>query len=273
MFPIFHLRGMSFSMTWLGIVAFLVVFILVARKRANSLWLPFGEFFRYLPIIILLAYLLGTRSRYALEHFIIFPFSPQRLLLYLSPYEFHFHFVGIIVGILIWRKRFLTSQPRERHLQRHTVMFEAIMLACIPLGIFLLFGDHFIGKPIETGIYVSAIDPASKVAAYDTVIPLGIYLACMTWILYLLISIMHTWKPSTYRIFGGFSLFFLWLGFLLIRQVYPRHLVMKRWSLTMDIKQYLCIGVAVRCLRQHIKFRSFASPLQSHHETDVQLQG
>ncbi|MDP2670816.1 MAG: hypothetical protein Q8O99_08250 [bacterium] len=59
-------------------------------------------------------------------------------------------------------------------------MFEAIMLACIPLGIFLLFGDHFIGKPIETGIYVSAIDPASKVAAYDTVIPLGIYLACMT---------------------------------------------------------------------------------------------
>lgn len=273
MFPTLHLRGMSLSMTWLGIVVFLLVFILVAKKRARHLGLPFREFFRYIPFIIFLAYLLGTRSRYALEHFIIFPLSPQRLLLYLSPYEFHFHFVGIVTGILIGWKRFLKSQPRERYLQRHTIIFEALMIACLPLGIFLLFGDHFIGKPIEAGIFVSAIDPVSKVAAYDTVIPLGIYFSFRAGFLYLLISILHTRKPNKYRVFLGFALFALGVGVLLIRQIYPRHLVMKRRSLTIDIKQYLCISIALLCLRQHFRFHSFVSPVHPINETDVHLKG
>lgn len=272
MFPTLQLRGFPLSMTWLGIVAFLIVFVIAARKRSHHLGLPFRELFRYLPGMIALAYLFWTRSRYAFEYFLLIPFSPQELLLYLSPYEFHFHFVGVIGGLLIGWRRFLKSQPRERYLSRHTVIFEASMLACIPLGIFLLFGDHFIGKPIETGIFVSAIDPLSKVAAYDTVIPLGIYLSCLAGLLYLFISVLHTWKRDTYRIFLGFGLFFLWVGTLAIRQIYPRHLVMKFLWLTIDIKQYLCIGIALLSFWQHSKFHSFVSPLQPIHETDLHPQ-
>jgi hypothetical protein len=269
MYPLLHLWWLSLSMTWLGIVSFLLVFIIVAKNRAATQGVQFRVLLRYLPLIIMLGYLLGTWSRYLRSDFIIFPFDPKQRLLYLSPYEYHFHFTWLLIGVSFGRYKFLQTQRRETHLRRRTILFESLCLASIPLWIFLLFGDHFIGKPIDTWWYLSAIDPLSKVAAYDKVVPLWLYFAAWSSILYLVISILNQRKKNIYRAFPWLMMYRAMIAILLIWQIYPRHLVAKILWTTVDIKQYLCILLIVIIARQRRLMQTSSSLQQNLDETDL----
>lgn len=269
MYPTLHIWWLSLSMTWLGIVSFLLVFIIIAKKKSAVQGVQFRVLLRYLPLIIMLGYFLGTRSWYLRSNMIILPLDPKQRLLYLSPYEYHFHFTGMMLGVSIWRYKFLQTQRRETHLRRWTILFESICLASIPLWIFLLFGDHFIWKPITTWWYLSAIDPVSKVAAYDKVIPLWLYLSIGSCLLYLLIALANQWKKDIYRAFPGLILYRSMLGFLLIRQLYPRHLVAKFLGTTIDVKQYVCLVLILIIARQRRLMQTSSSLQQSINETDL----
>lgn len=250
MYPTIQLRWLTFSMTWLWIVAFLVMFIIIAKNRSNRLGLQFRVLLRHLPMILLLMYFLGTRTRYLFSDFIIIPLQPQQFLLYLSPYEYHFHLVWLLIWAVVWRKKFLQTQPRHHRSKWYAVLAESMIVWTIPLWIFLLLGDHFIGKPIEDGWFVSAIDPTSKVAAYDKVIPLGLYLSCIAGVVYLLTTLLAHRKKSYAWSFVGIFLYRVGIFFVLIRQVYARHLVMKRWDATVDIKQYSIILLLILIARE-----------------------
>lgn len=256
MYPTLSIRWLSLSMTWLWIVVFLIVFILIAKKKAHLQWLQFRALLRYLPLMILLAYLLGSRSWYFWSDHIIVSLSWRQRLLYLSPYEYHFHFTWIALWVAIGRWKFLKTQRREVHHLWWGILFESICIATIPLWIFFLLGDHFIWKPINTGWFVSAIDPESNVATYDTVIPLGLYLGAWAWILYLLIVLLHTRNPHIRRTFIWLIIYVLWRWILLLRQIYPRHVVMKLWTVTADVKQYMCLILVLLIARQWYRISS-----------------
>lgn len=241
-------------MTGLGIVSFLLVFITIVKKWCTQQWLQFRQLLRFLPMMILLAYICWTRTRYFLKDFVIIPLNPHYLLLYLSPYNFHFHFTGIILWLLIGRSKFIQTQKREHRFRRYSVVLEWLLLWSIPLGVFFLFWDNFIGKAIEWWRYISAIDATSKVAVYDKVIPLWLYLTAWSWILYLLLGILHQKKPSMHRVFVWYICYRLGIALLMIRQIYPRHLVAKWWPLWVDIKQYTCIVLAMILCRQRYLF-------------------
>lgn len=269
MYPLLHFWWLSLSMTWLGIVSFLLVFIIIAKNRAAKQGVQFRVLLRYLPLIVMLGYLWGTWSWYLWSDFIIFPLDPKQRLLYLSPYEYHFHFTGLLIGVSLGRYKFLQTQRWETHLRRRTILFESICLASIPLWIFLLFGDHFIGKPIDTWWYLSAIDPLSKVAAYDKVIPLWLYFAAGSSILYLVISLLNQWKKNIYRAFPGLMMYRAMVWILLIRQIYPRHIVAKFAGHTVDVKQYICLLIIVLIARQRRLIQTSSSLQNPLDETDL----
>ncbi len=269
MYPFLNIWWLSLSMTWLGIVSFLAVFIFVAQKKAAKQGVQFRLLLRYLPLIIMLAYLLWTWSRYVWSDFIILPLDPRQRLLYLSPYEYRFHFTWLAIGAWLWWYKFLQTQRRETHLRWWTILFESLCIASIPLGIFLLFGDHFIGKPIDTGRYISAIDPLSKVAAYDKVIPLWLYLSAWASILYLLIAVASQRKKNIYRAFPWLILYWGMLCILLIRQIYPRHIVAKVLWYTVDVKQYLCIIIILIIAWQRRLIQTSSSLQPQSDETNL----
>lgn len=268
MYPFLHLWWFSLSMTWLGIVSFLVVFIFIAQKRSALHGVQFRALLHFLPLIIMSWYLLGTRSWYFRSDFIVFPFDPKLRLLYISPYEYHFHFTGLLIGLSFGWYKFLQAQRRETHVRRRTILFESVCLASIPLWIFLLFGDNFIGKPIDSWRFLSAIDPLSKVAVYDKVIPLWLYLSAWSGLLYLLISFLNQWKKNIYRAFPWLMLYRVLMWYLLMRQIYPRHLVMKVGESTIDVKQYLCFGLIILIARQWNLVQNSSSFHSKIDETD-----
>lgn len=269
MYPYLHLRGVTLSMTWLGIVSFLLVFIIIAKKKAVTQGVQFRVLLRYLPLIIMLGYIMGTRSWYLRSDFIFLPFNPKQWLLYLSPYEYHFHFTGLVLGVSFGRYKFLQTQRRETHLRWRTILFESLCLASIPLWIFLMFGDNFIWKPIDSWRYLSAIDPLSKVAAYDKVVPLWLYLAAWSSILYFLISLLNQRKKNIYRAFPGLILYRSMMAVLLTWQIYPRHIVAKIAGSTVDIKQYICILIIMLIARQRRLIQTSSSLQTPPDETDL----
>jgi hypothetical protein len=269
MYPYLELRGLTISMTWLGIVSFLLVFLIIAKKRASLQGVQFRVLLRYMPLIIMLWYIGGTWSRYLWSNFIILPLDPKQRLLYLSPYEYHFHFTGLIAWISFGRYKFLQTQRRETHVRRRTIIFECLCLASIPLWIFLLFWDNFIWSPVETGRYLSAIDPLSKVAAYDRVVPLWLYLSAGACILYLVIALLNQRKKDIHRAFPWLMIYRGMIGILLIRQIYPRHLVAKIGNITVDVKQYVCIVIILVIARQRRLIQTSSSLQQSLDETDL----
>ncbi len=231
-------------LTWIGIMLFLATFLVSTKYYCQKYNLNFSTFFRFVPQSILITYLLGTYSRYLIESFIVFPTDPQQRLLYLTPAGYTFHFVGIIIWIFVCAHRFFRRvvKPEQRHL-RVEVFFHSLMWALIPLGVCLLMGDNFIGKQTNGGIYVSAIRSDSAVAIYDKVIPLGLYLS----ILWLAGHFFTKLLDSTYtkrwrkwwRWYFAFGIFLIALSILLLRQQYPRHIVMQIAWISIDIKQYL----------------------------------
>ena len=269
MYPYIQLRWFSISMTWLWIISFLVVFLFIAKKRSARYGVQFRTLLRHIPIIIMLAYLLWTWSRYLRSDFIVISFDPRQWLLYLSPYEYRFHFSGMILWIAIGWYKFLKTQRREHHIHRRSILFESICLASLPLWICLLLGDHFIWRPVDTWRYLSAIDPLSKMAVYDKVVPIGIYLSVWSWIIYILIALLHKRKPKIHRAFPWLMLYRLMIGSILIRQIYPRHFVAKAFGQTVDIKQYICLFLILLIARQRRLIQTSSSMQQPHNETDL----
>ncbi|NOZ44164.1 MAG: hypothetical protein GXP45_03350 [bacterium] len=77
----------------------------------------------------------------------LFPRSYEELSILLSPRGFHFHFVGILLGIVISIAIFLKKIKRyENKKVWIDILFFSFALALVPLGFFLLLGDNFIGQ-------------------------------------------------------------------------------------------------------------------------------
>jgi hypothetical protein len=57
------------------------------------------------------------------------------------------------------------------------ILFFAFSLSIVPLGIFLLLGDNFIGLPTTAGIGVKALHFESQLNKFDAVYPIGLFLS------------------------------------------------------------------------------------------------
>lgn len=243
MYPFLDIFWTQIHMTWVGVICFLLVFLVVTKYQAKRSWLDRKLFWSYVPYYLLVIYFVSSYMWYAIEEFIFFPLSLRQIMLYISPYEYTFHLVWIVISVALCVSHFFgIVKDKYKQVSWVDTRFYAAMLAFFPLGIFLLLGDNFVWIPQSWGISVSTFHPESKWVAYDSVIPLWLYLS--------LIALVSLWckKMRTLRYpqstgwgFIWWSGFLFFLSILLLFQEYPRHLVVSFLGATWDIKNYVLL--------------------------------
>lgn len=256
MFPFLDLGGMTYYMTWLGIFLWIVVFVYVTLREAKKHRLYTRIWVKRLPLYILIIYLLSTYSWYFVHDRVLIPLSRTQIQLYLSPRWYHFYLWGILIGALIVRRQFrkhLAPSP-EIYAKRAYIYIKAAICATIPLGIFLLLGDNFIGRPYDGILSISAMIRDSNVATYGRVFPLGATLSAIAlwrWLLITQYLEKKTAQPRKYAylLIAGTLLS---LSILLVFQIYPRYIVSKIGSRRFDLKNYIIWAMMFLALYQHI---------------------
>ena len=240
MFPYFNLFGMEFSMTSLWIIVFLICYILIAHRLCKKWHQDFYKLFYLLPAAIIITYVLWAYVYFFLNNkWVIFPRSWWELLDILNPYGYHFHFVWILMWVVISMLIFFSSIKRaENKRVRADILFFSITLSLIPLGIFLVFGDNFIWKASMGLLSVKPLTINSELNKLWSVYPIGLFVSFAAIITTLLTLLIKKRK----LIFGTWLIWFIilliFINIIFMYQQAPRYWVLARWWITFDIKQY-----------------------------------
>jgi len=269
MYHYITLWSMKIYMTWMWILAFIIIFLLIVSIKGKKYRLNTYSFRKYMPFYLLGTYLLSTYTYYVIEQHIIFPLSIKQILLYLSPYEYHFHLVGIILWLFFSWVHFLkTIETPEKKQKRLHIFLSATIASSIPLWVFLLLWDNFIWLPTQSSFYISAIRSDSHMAIYGKVIPLGFFFSLwfLIWWIWYLYYKKRTNKNIAYL---GFSIMSLFLAFLFLYQQYPKHFVLDMGIFTLDIKQYLLIFMSLWFLRKYFQEMKNKEKREQEEETET----
>lgn len=232
-------------MVWLGIIIFIGTVAWVIRKKTSSYTiLNFDSFFIRLPIIVLCSYLAWTWSWYVINQLVLFPTSFEQILLYISPSWRNFSLLWLFIGWILGFWSFLSRQPNEHRALRVDIFFEAICVWMIPLWIFLVLGDSFIWMPTQWILWISAIQSDSKLALYNSVLPIWFGISLIGMIGYW-ISLLFRHKRMHGYWYLWFSIITLSIGFLTIYQNYARRIITVIAWMRLDIKQYILFLIAL----------------------------
>ena len=229
--------------------------MVVARYLTRKTYQNFWKFFYRVPLLTILVYILGTLTAGVLENG-SFPGTISAFFSTLSPYGYNFHFAGTLLGIFIAIVIFLRRIPRiENKKIWIDILFFSLSLAIVPLGIFLMLWDNFIGFPTDIGIGIKALHTESALNKFNAVFPIGLFLSIGTLITTMIIAILKVTHKRTGYGMLGFAILLFSTNIVLLFQQYPRYGVISFWTVTFDIKQYLSFLIIMLCLYIHNKRR------------------
>jgi len=165
-------------MTGIAILTMIATFMVAAYYHSKKDNLQFRKLFYRIPTPIILSYLGGRYIHMVLNEGQLIPSSLQEAINLLSPHDFQLHFIGICLGFVISIILFLSQiKFKEEKLRRIDTIAQSISLAIIPLGFFLLLGDHMIGLPNEQrGVTTFRPDNSNR-ASLGKVLPIGLFLS------------------------------------------------------------------------------------------------
>ena len=250
MFPYFNLFGMEFSMTSLWIIVFLICYMIIAYRLCKRWHQDFFRLFYLLPLAIVIVYVLWAYVYFFLNtKGVIFPRSWAELLEMLNPYGYHFHFVGILLWIVISMIIFFCGIKRPENKRVWAdILFFSITLSLIPLGIFLVFWDDFIWRASMGAFSVKPLTINSELNKLWSVLPVGLFLsfAAIFAVLFTLIVKKKKWNFGTGLLW--FIVLLILVNVIFMYQQAPRYGVLARWGITFDIKQYVSFFVIMRLL-------------------------
>ena len=141
------------------------------------------------------------------------------------------------------------------------IFFFAFGLCLVPLGIFLLLGDNFIGLSTSSWIGIRSLHSESLWNKFDAVYPIGIFLSLLS-----LLSVFIIWikRHLNKKVFGygflGFAILIFATNIVLMLQQYPRYFVFSLGNITFDIKQHVSFFVIMICLYTHNKLNKKTAP-------------
>jgi len=256
MYPYINLFGEKLFMTGLWIVVafltFLIVSIYLTRRYHQNFW----KFFYWMPVLIILCYFLGSYVQFFFDYGAL-PASWAEFLILLSPYGYKFHFVGLLLGIVIAIIIFLKKIKRiENKKIRIDILFYSITLSLVPLGLFLLMGDNFMGNSTSLPrLGIKSLHSESQRNKFNLVYPIGVFLS--VWALLVAAFIRIRKRKFGYGLLG-FAILLVVVAAILTVQQYPRHGVFHIGSIMIDCKQYVALLIALRCLLIYRKWRKVA---------------
>lgn len=249
MYPFITWWGIKLYMLSIGIVVFVVMFASLMRRYCQKKHLDFLKFFYRLPNLVILTYLGGTYFYLLLDVGKAFPTTLQDLILLLSPYGYKFHLVGLLIWAWLALRNFFSSIPnKSEQIRRIDAFFQAVSISLIPFGLFLLLSDNFIGNPTTSWRGVSSFHVESKrLGKGNSLQPIGLLVSAYA---LLAICVQTAWKLISNKSgiwYLWFSILFVGIHLVLLQQKYARHFVLDLIGGKRDIKNFLLIGLAIRC--------------------------
>lgn len=236
MYPYIILWWSKFYMTGIGIIVSFLVFLGIARYLTKKYHQNFRKLFYRLPLLIVLTYFLWSYVQFMFDVG-IFPTNWNEFIQILSPYGYKFHFMGILIGIVISIFFFLKNIVRiENKKVWSDILFFSFALSLVPLWIFFLMGDNFMGMATTSWLGVKSLHSDSQRNKFSLIYPLGIFLSLGALFVALYIKAIKK-KKFGYGMLG-FSILLIVISIILIFQQYSRHAVISLGTIMFDIKQY-----------------------------------
>lgn len=250
MYPYIILWWSKFYMTGIGIVISFLIFLFVALHLSKKYHQNFRKLFYRLPFLIVLTYFFGSYMNFIFDVGII-PTNGSEFVQLISPYGYKFHFMGLIIGIYIAIAMFLKKIVRvENKKVWSDILFFSLTLSLVPLGIFLLMWDNFIGLPTNGRLWIKSLHSDSQRNKFTLVYPIGLFLSLGALFISIYIKILKK-KKFGYGMLW-FAIILIFISLLLIFQQYSRHAVFSLGTIMFDIKQYAGIFFA---LMAYLSFR------------------
>jgi len=246
MYPYIELFWTQISMMAVWAVVSFAIFLLTAYVLTNRNHQDFLKLFYHLPWRIILLYLLWRYTSFAMETGKYIPSSFSDLLTILSPQNFNFHFVGILLAFWICLCVFFSSIKRTENKKIWIdIIFLSVANALIIFWIFIALWDTVVWKPTDSIFAIRALSDNSALTKFDWVYPVWLFVSFWVLIVHVLISILSIVLKKNW-------LWIWWLIWMLIVmniafffQSYPRYwLISILWS-SFDIKQYFSLIMVV----------------------------
>jgi len=238
MYPYLLIWSIKVYMTWIWITLSVIAFILLVYKYSKKYWLNFWRFFNWVPVFLLLPYIIWAYTYSLINFWIIIPTTLQQLLFIISPYGYQFNFIWLSIGFFLAIFLFVRKLPVIDIYKWIDVFFYSLSLSLVPLGFFLLLWDNFIWKSTDSFLWVSAFMEDSDLFKYTKVYPVWIFLS-LIWIAAFISTFFAHYVISNYWLwFFGFGMLIFLYNFVFLFQQYNRYMVLWIWDLTFDVKNY-----------------------------------
>ena len=269
MFPSFEVLWITVYMTWIGIIAFLICFIFITLALCKKWHQNFYHFFYRLPIALVITYLMWKYIYFFLNIWII-PHTKTEFLSLISPYDYKFHFVGILLWFIISLIIFFHKIKRYENKKIWIdILFFSTTLSLIPLWIFLTFWDNFIGQYNTGRLSVKPLTTNSELNKFWSVYPVWVFLSIISTIIAGIWRILEAKNKNFWSWIRWFIMLIIWLNIVFFFQQYPKYGVYALKWFTFDIKQYISIFTILFCLAVYFRWKSGTRTNQWYEKTDL----
>jgi len=254
MYPYIELFGTQISMMSIGVIISFIIFLVSAWILTKRNHQDFLKLFYRLPWRIILSYLLWRYVSFSLETWIYFPTTTSSLLTIISPQNFNFHFVWLLIASWLMFYIFFSSIKRPQNKKMWIdILFFSLANSLIILWIFLTLGDSVIWTPTNNIFGIRALIDNSNLNKFDGVYPIWLFISFGVLFIHMVIYLLSV-------IFKKNWLWIRWIVWILIIfnitflfQSYPRHwLITISWT-SFDIKQYISFITIICCVITAIK--------------------
>ena len=255
MYPYFQLFGTRISMMVIGVIVAFIIFLVSAWILTKRNHQDFLKLFYWLPGRIILSYVLWRYVSFALETWTYFPSSISDLLSILSPQNFNFHFVGLLIASRICLWLFFSSIKRtENKKVRADIIFLSIANALIIFWIFLTLWDTVVWTPTDNIFAIRALTDDSNLNKFDGVYPVWLFISLWVLIVHIIVSLLSIIFKKNWM--GMWWLIWILIVFniVFLFQSYPKYGLITVFRSSFDIKQYISLIVIVLCILTAIKW-------------------
>lgn len=249
MYPYIELFGTRISMMVIGIIIAFIIFLASAWILTKKNHQDFLKLFYRLPGRIILSYILWRYVSFSLETWNFLPSSLSDLLTILSPQNYNFHFVGLLIASRIcWWIFFSSIKRTENKKIRADILFYSIANALIILWIFLTLWDTIIWTPTESIFAIRALTDDSNLNKFDGVYPIWLFISVWILIVHAIVSILSIILKKNW-------IWMWWLIWILIVfniaflfQSYPKYGIVTILWTSFDVKQYSSLIVIIHSI-------------------------
>lgn len=246
MYPYIELFWIEISMMVVGAIIAFIIFLVTARILTKRNHQDFLKLFYRLPWRIIFSYVLWRYVSFALESWTYFPSSFSNFLTILSPQNFNFHFVWLLVASRISVALFFSSIKRTENKKIWAdIIFLSLANALIIFWIFITLWDTVIWKPTDGIFAIRALSDNSALTKFDWVYPVWLFLSFGVLIVHIIVSVLSIVLKKNWLWMWWLIWILIVLNIVFLFQSYPRYGLISVFWASFDIKQYVSFIVII----------------------------